>query len=146
MGLRYIYHNIISCVFNMILSKGLYFLFNFIDAIKSILIYLITELKSRTCSSSWAFERVRGFELRGFTRRKYILTSRFDCMERCLSETDFECRSFNYNNGSGDCFLSQMDRHAIPLNPPGRLFIPSSSSSSKGSLDYFETNCIDGNL
>ena len=97
--------------------------------------------RARCPSASWAFERVIGYQLLGFTQKQFVLASKAECMDRCLQETEFECRSVNYDNSTGDCYLSHLDRHALQQNLPGRLRSPLQPT---GSMDYFETNCIQG--
>ena len=66
--------------------------------------------------------------------------SRVECMQMCLNEQDFECRSANYDSENNECSLSDMDRHTINYSTLKlRKYGPSS-----GSIDYIENNCIQG--
>ena len=66
--------------------------------------------------------------------------SRVECMQMCLNEQDFECRSANYDSENNECSLSDMDRHTITYSTlKSRKYGPSS-----GSIDYLENNCIQG--
>ncbi|XP_015791416.1 uncharacterized protein LOC107368149 [Tetranychus urticae] len=99
-------------------------------------------LENKSCLSSWSFEKVIGYELRKYEKRRLNVTSKNECLEACLLESSFKCRSVNYDNGTGECSLSDIDRHAIPTKPPRRDFAPSISSPSQ-TIDYYESNCIE---
>ncbi|KAI1292484.1 hypothetical protein HDE_06924 [Halotydeus destructor] len=95
----------------------------------------------RVCPRPWAFERVLGHELRDQSRRSVLLEDRLQCMDACLLETTFNCRSFNYDSKTGECALSDMDRHA--LSEPGRASgTKHFRSASVATVDYFESNCV----
>ena len=87
------------------------------------------------------FERVNGYELREVARSSAIVMSREACMELCLNEVQFRCRSANYNRVTGECFLSDKDRTSLSLSTANHYFGPSSES-----IDYLESNCVDGEL
>ena len=91
----------------------------------------------------WSFERVLGFELKDKDLKKLPLPNRFACMQACLSEQDFVCRSANYDPDTGDCSLSDMDRGSI--NPTHDIKMRTYGPSSSGSTEYLENNCIEGN-
>ncbi|XP_037075431.1 uncharacterized protein LOC119096634 [Pollicipes pollicipes] len=86
------------------------------------------------CRSAWAFERVRGFALKGLTKKTVTTETRLACQEACLSETEFICRSASYTAETSECQLSDMDRH---------------TSASMGAFqeqegtDFLENNCVD---
>ncbi|KAI1289639.1 hypothetical protein HDE_09128 [Halotydeus destructor] len=101
---------------------------------------LSVEAKTR-CPRPWAFERVLGHELRDQSRKQVVLEDRLQCMDACLLETTFNCRSFNFDSKTNECSLSDMDRHA--LSEPGkasgtRYFRPASVAT----VSYFESNCV----
>lgn len=99
----------------------------------------ITDTK-QVCNRGWAFERVKGFELKKYSKKSIKVTSRMECMQICLNELDFECRSANYDSETSECSLSDMDRHTITYSSvKSRKYGPSS-----GSIDYMENNCIQG--
>ncbi|CAG2118470.1 unnamed protein product, partial [Medioppia subpectinata] len=56
--------------------------------------------KNKSCTQGWAFERVNGFELKRMGKKSVKVMSRLDCMQLCLNERDFECRSVNYDTDS----------------------------------------------
>lgn len=85
------------------------------------------------------FERVNGYELREVARSSAIVMSREACMELCLNEAQFRCRSANYNRVTGECFLSDKDRTSLSLSTANHYFGPASES-----IDYLESNCVDG--
>lgn len=86
------------------------------------------------CNRAWSFERVQGYELETAAKRRRRVANRQACEELCLGEREFTCRSANYNNVTGDCRLSDMDRHTMAGTG---AFKPSSNS------DYMENNCVD---
>lgn len=49
-------------------------------------------LKLRPCERAWCIDRVQGYKLNGHVKRTAAATSRRDCLEMCLGETDFTCR------------------------------------------------------
>uniref|UniRef100_A0A0K2TPD6 Putative LOC101887535 [Musca domestica] n=1 Tax=Lepeophtheirus salmonis TaxID=72036 RepID=A0A0K2TPD6_LEPSM len=86
------------------------------------------------CKNAWSFERVMNHELTGFEPEKSSeAEDREDCMDLCLSETEFECRSANYQASSKSCSLSSRDRHA-QAGFPG-------FNTAEGT-DYLEINCV----
>jgi hypothetical protein len=97
--------------------------------------------KKKACNHGWAFERVKGYELKRMDKKKLKVLSREECMQLCLNETDFECRSVNYDNEMRECLLSDMDRHTINVNTD---IISKKYGLSNGTVDYIENNCIQG--
>lgn len=97
--------------------------------------------KKNVCTQGWAFERVKGYELKRMTKKSVRVQSRLECMQLCLNELDFECRSVNFDTETNECGLSDMDRHTINSNSElrSRKYGPSSSLT-----DYMENNCIEG--
>ncbi|KPM06309.1 PAN domain containing protein 2, partial [Sarcoptes scabiei] len=94
------------------------------------------------CRKGWAFERVLGFELRDKERKMLRqVPTRLACMQACLAEKEFECRSVNFDPDNGDCSLSDMDRGSIV--PTHDLKMRTYGPSSSGSLEYIENNCIE---
>ena len=81
-----------------------------------------------------------GYEMRNFEKKKIPSVTRERCLESCLLASDFECRSVNYNNVTGDCSLSTVDRHALPTTNLKAHFAPAGNQH----LDYYESNCIQG--
>lgn len=99
----------------------------------------ISDIQNR-CTKGWAFERVLGFELKGKEQKKIQVQSRLECMQACLSERDFECRSSNYDTENGDCSLSDMDRASIVPTHDMKM---RTYGPSGGSVEYIENNCVD---
>lgn len=89
----------------------------------------------RPCSRAWCIDRVQGYKLNGHVKRKLNANSRRDCLEMCLGETDFVCRSANYYRSTGVCELSDMDR----------LTLAGSNAFQTGTddIDYLENNCAE---
>lgn len=84
-----------------------------------------------------------GFELRDKERKMLRqVPTRLACMQACLAEKEFECRSVNFDPDNGDCSLSDMDRGSIV--PTHDLKMRTYGPSSSGSLEYIENNCIEG--
>lgn len=67
----------------------------------------------RRCQRAWTFERVAGFEMKTKPRRRLKLANKELCMEACLIEQEFECRSANWYRQTNECSLSDQDRHSI---------------------------------
>lgn len=89
---------------------------------------------------SWSFERVLNHELRKYGKKRVIATDKIECMNECLMESEFDCRSFNYNYKTSECILSNHDRHTLSLaSKASKHFV-----SSGPDTDYFESNCIQG--
>lgn len=51
-----------------------------------------TCLGIKPCERAWCFDRVQGYKLKGFGKKKQAATSRQDCLELCLGEREFSCR------------------------------------------------------
>merc|ERR1719228_2915873 len=86
-----------------------------------------------TCDAAWSFERVMDHQLDTEIRKRGQVDSRQQCMELCLKEVDFECRSAMYTADSGECRLAEMDRHAMSGRPG---FGPAPG------VDFMEINCV----
>lgn len=46
----------------------------------------------RPCARAWCIDRVQNYRLEGHAKRTHSVTSRRDCLELCLGETEFTCR------------------------------------------------------
>lgn len=46
----------------------------------------------RPCARAWCIDRVQNYRLEGHAKRTHAVTSRRDCLELCLGETEFTCR------------------------------------------------------
>lgn len=92
----------------------------------------------------WAFERVLGYELRKQAKKRLTTAGKLECMESCLLEKEFTCRSFNYEYTSQECVLSEMDRHTLPSGPGSKESQRSLLPASNATTDYFESNCVVG--
>lgn len=93
--------------------------------------------------NGWAFERVAGFELREHEKRLVQSPTSQDCMQACVWEQKFQCRSINYESKTGECWLSDMNRHTVNINTEIRS---QKYGPSSGNIDYYEFNCIQGKL
>jgi len=86
-----------------------------------------------TCDAAWSFERVMNHQLDTEIKKRGQVESRQQCMELCLKEVEFDCRSAMYTADTGDCRLGEMDRHAISGRPG---FGPAPG------VEYMEINCV----
>ena len=71
----------------------------------------------KLCNSErgWAFERVINGALDGYDhKRKDGVESRNECARLCLLESEFQCRSAEYNSDAKLCILSREDRRTQP--------------------------------
>lgn len=83
---------------------------------------------------SWAYETVPAFQMSAFVRERKQAATRRACMEMCLNEQNFQCRSASYDAVKGECALSDMDRFSVTAR---------SAYSGADKVEYFETNCVD---
>ncbi|EDV94706.1 GH18127 [Drosophila grimshawi] len=93
-----------------------------------------TCLGVRPCARAWCIDRVQNYRLEGHAKRIMSVTSRRDCLELCLGENEFICRSANYNRDSNTCELAEMDRFTLAGS---NLF-----QAHNGS-EYLENNCAE---
>ncbi|XP_017484452.1 PREDICTED: uncharacterized protein LOC108373119, partial [Rhagoletis zephyria] len=49
----------------------------------------------RPCSKAWCIDRVQGYRLVDHVKSSQTVYTRRDCLELCLGETEFTCRSAN---------------------------------------------------
>ncbi|KAK3854084.1 hypothetical protein Pcinc_039409 [Petrolisthes cinctipes] len=90
----------------------------------------------RICGNErlWSFERVLDSFLEGFDNKTIrSVETRAECLKFCLMETEFQCRSCEYNIQEKVCTLSPEDRRTKPNNfvtRPGSL------------IDYLENQCV----
>ncbi|XP_017145187.1 uncharacterized protein LOC108157577 [Drosophila miranda] len=88
----------------------------------------------RPCSKAWCIDRVQGYRLAERAKASQSVATRRDCIELCLGETEFTCRSANYYAHSGLCELSDMDR--ITLSDEANI-------AAYDGADYLENNCAE---
>ncbi|XP_037943271.1 uncharacterized protein LOC119676115, partial [Teleopsis dalmanni] len=93
-----------------------------------------TCLGVRPCARAWCVDRVQGYKLNGHARRSLPVTSRRDCLELCLGENEFTCRSANYYRNTNTCELSEMDRITLA---------GTSAFQPRDDIDYLENNCAE---
>ncbi|XP_036325298.1 uncharacterized protein LOC118738469 [Rhagoletis pomonella] len=91
-------------------------------------------LKVRPCARAWSIDRAQGYKLNGYAKRTYPVVSRKYCLELCLSEQEFTCRSANYYRNTKSCELSEMDRITLT---------GTSAFQRQDTVDYLENNCVD---
>nr|XP_042909465.1 uncharacterized protein LOC107457465 [Parasteatoda tepidariorum] len=92
--------------------------------------------EAQTCSDkSWAFERALGYEMSESLYQKSInkVETRTSCIQLCLSEREFTCRSARYDEESGDCRLSPADRRTEPTKY---------YRSEDSRVSYLENSCL----
>ncbi|CAG7728314.1 unnamed protein product [Allacma fusca] len=82
----------------------------------------------------WSFERVVGAFLDGFDdKEERSIQSKVDCEKLCLIESEFTCRSAEYDESQKICRLSREDRRTQPSafrRQPGHA------------VDYLENQCV----
>ncbi|KAL7729793.1 hypothetical protein ACLKA6_014657 [Drosophila palustris] len=88
----------------------------------------------RPCSKAWCIDRVQGYRLPEHVKSSQTVLSRRDCLELCLGETEFTCRSANFYRHSGLCELSDMDRITLSAG---------NSVEAYEGADYLENNCAE---
>jgi len=86
-----------------------------------------------SCNAAWSFERVMDHALDTEISKRGQVGSRQECMELCLKEVEFECRSVMYTKETGECRMAVMDRHSMAGRP--------GFAASEGT-DYMEINCV----
>ncbi|XP_055529344.1 uncharacterized protein LOC129721151 [Wyeomyia smithii] len=91
-------------------------------------------LKLRPCERAWCIDRVQGYKLNGHVKRTAQVLNRRDCLEMCLGENEFTCRSANFYQSTMTCELSDMDRITLA---------GSSAFQSADGSDYLENNCAE---
>lgn len=95
--------------------------------------------RANRCHKSWSFERVIGWVLNNLEKRTLLTKTRLECLLACYNEQSFQCKSFNYDSASGNCQLSDMDRHSLPSAALRRRHYVESSLDT---IDYGENNCV----
>uniref|UniRef100_A0A0K2U2F7 Putative LOC100169340 [Acyrthosiphon pisum] n=1 Tax=Lepeophtheirus salmonis TaxID=72036 RepID=A0A0K2U2F7_LEPSM len=90
---------------------------------------------SESCKRAWSFEKIDGYSLETYAKKRIISSGRSNCEELCLLERDFPCRSATYDPLTGNCLLSDMDRHTVAGTPGTYIY-------SKDFI-YLENNCVD---
>lgn len=90
-------------------------------------------LAVKPCERAWCIDRVQGHRLQGHTKRTASASSRQHCLELCLGEREFLCRSANYVNATKECELSDMDRLTVAGSDALEV--------AKG-VDYLENHCV----
>ncbi|XP_034484455.1 uncharacterized protein LOC117789532 [Drosophila innubila] len=88
----------------------------------------------RPCARAWCIDRVQNYKLDGHAKRVHSVNSRRDCLELCLGETEFTCRSANYYRATNTCELAEMDRFTLA---------GSNSFQAHEGADYLENNCAE---
>ncbi|PSN45520.1 hypothetical protein C0J52_13172 [Blattella germanica] len=91
-------------------------------------------IQMHNCSSKgWIFERVQGFELIGFDTAVYIVDTTEQCMQLCLQEKRFICRSAEYIYAQRRCVLSHQNRRSQT----------DAYRASSFPMEYLENQCVD---
>ncbi|XP_060845041.1 uncharacterized protein LOC132924638 [Rhopalosiphum padi] len=91
--------------------------------------------KPKSCNQrSWSFDTIHG-ELKVTSKQHFKAITRSGCMDKCLNEKSFQCRSVNFNKETGDCYLNDVDQFTVSGRPP-------ISNRSADVVDYMESNCV----
>ncbi|KAF5289182.1 hypothetical protein FQR65_LT00068 [Abscondita terminalis] len=88
----------------------------------------------KPCERAWCIDRVQNYRLVGYSKSQQTVNSRQECLELCLGETEYACRSSNYNNITGECELSNMDRITLA---------GSTAFQAASGYEYLENNCVE---
>ncbi|XP_030369340.1 uncharacterized protein LOC115620298 [Scaptodrosophila lebanonensis] len=91
-------------------------------------------ISKKPCSRAWYVDRVQNYKLATKMRRRVPVASRRECFELCLGETEFSCRSANYERKTGMCELSEFDRMTLA---------GSNAFQEMEGTDYLENHCIE---
>lgn len=92
----------------------------------------------KVCNSErgWAFERVVDSQLEGYDHKIMdSVESRGECARMCIQETDFDCRSAEYDMAKRICSLSREDRRTQP---------EAFRAGGATGIDYIENQCAKG--
>ncbi|CAG7820247.1 unnamed protein product [Allacma fusca] len=88
---------------------------------------------ARSCNRPWAFEMVRGHVLQDGGKKQMQMPNRMACLDACIQEREFPCRSSWWENSTGICTMSELDRYS--LNQPLRF-------TAAPDFDYLESQCV----
>ena len=90
-------------------------------------------LRAPACEKAWIYERAVGYLIEGYDDRVISgVTSRQECEELCLIETEFACASAEYFYSQLECRLSKDTRRTRPA----------SFRAGTENVDYLENQCI----
>ena len=90
-------------------------------------------LRSPACEKAWIFERSVGYVLEGHDDRVIAgVTTRRECEELCLIETEFAC-------GSAEFFYSELE---CRLSRETRRTQQASFRAATENVDYLENQCV----
>jgi len=90
-------------------------------------------LRAPACEKAWIYERAVGYLIEGYDDRVIAgVTSRQECEELCLIETEFACASAEYFYSQLECRLSKDTRRSQPA----------SFRAGTENVDYLENQCI----
>ncbi|XP_022244636.1 uncharacterized protein LOC106461854, partial [Limulus polyphemus] len=85
------------------------------------------------CNRQWSFDRIPGSQLIGYDDKTVAAIGSEDlCLEACVTEQGFTCRSAQYNHATKYCVLSKYDRRTAA----------EAFRSSSGQVDYLENQCV----
>ncbi|KYM98735.1 hypothetical protein ALC62_10703 [Cyphomyrmex costatus] len=74
-------------------------------------------LAVKPCERAWCIDRVQGHRLQGHARRTMTASSRQHCLELCLGERDFLCRT----SVPGECARAHLESHQSERSLPAGL-------------------------
>ncbi|XP_022249911.1 uncharacterized protein LOC106466227 [Limulus polyphemus] len=93
--------------------------------------YLQTLCLKEVCEMLLAREWVPGKELIGYDHKVIHSVSKHECLQACIKEGNFECKSVEYHNFTGECHLS----HSSRIDRP-ELF-----QKTESSINYLDNYC-----
>ncbi|XP_055932443.1 uncharacterized protein LOC129962605 [Argiope bruennichi] len=84
------------------------------------------------CDRLFVAESLRGMELDGYNDRIISNSSRLSCLESCLNNKAFVCKSVEFDSKTGECRLSRHDRFDRKSD---------FRKSLSASMEYFDVTC-----
>ncbi|GBM01619.1 hypothetical protein AVEN_60030-1 [Araneus ventricosus] len=84
------------------------------------------------CDRLFVAESLRGMELDGYNDRIISNSSRLSCLESCLNNKAFICKSIEFDSKTGECRLSRHDRFDRKTD---------FRKSLSASMEYFDVTC-----
>jgi len=83
------------------------------------------------CDRLFVLEWLNGASLEGYNDKSVVNISQQQCLDLCMSDTDFVCRSAEYNELTNECRLSRHDRFSRPT----------AFKKDEPHVHYFDNSC-----
>ncbi|XP_075219143.1 uncharacterized protein LOC142323427 [Lycorma delicatula] len=86
----------------------------------------------RICSGrAWAIEMVSGTRLPVTPKKRAHAATASECGTLCLTQSEFTCRSANYDAATRECAMSELDRFSV-----------NGATEPSSTIEYIESNCV----